>query len=233
VLEVRDLSAGYAQFSVLEGVSFTVAEGEFLGVLGRNGVGKTTLLKSLSGPVRPFAGEVVFGGVDVSRWSSSAIARAGLALVLDRKGIFRSLSVIENLRLAARLHKDKAQRWSVDDVLGMFPRLSERSKAPGGGLSGGEQQMLAIARALVCQPRMLLLDEPTEGLAPKIVDEVVDLLQRLRKSGLTAIVVDQRLDTIFDTCDDAIVMSRGVPALRSSCRELKERPELLEQYLGV
>ncbi|MDM0015196.1 ABC transporter ATP-binding protein [Variovorax sp. J22P168] len=233
MLEVRDLSAGYAQFSVLDNLSFTVADGEFLGILGRNGVGKTTLLKALCGPVRPFAGKVVFGGVDVAHWNTSAIARAGLALVLDRKGIFRSLSVIENLRLAARLHKDKVQRWSVDDVLDMFPRLAERSKAPGGGLSGGEQQMLAIARALVCQPRMLLLDEPTEGLAPKIVDEVVDLLQRLRKSGLTAIVVDQRLETIFDTCDDAIVMSRGEPTLRSSCRELKERPELLEQYLGV
>jgi branched-chain amino acid transport system ATP-binding protein len=233
VLEVRDLSAGYAQFSVLDNLSFSVAEGEFLGILGRNGVGKTTLLKSLSGPVRPFGGTVVFGGVDVAQWDTSAIARAGLALVLDRKGIFRSLSVIENLRLAARLHRHKSQRWSVDDVLGMFPRLSERSKAPGGGLSGGEQQMLAIARALVCQPRMLLLDEPTEGLAPKIVDEVVDLLQRLRKSGLTAIVVDQRLETIFDTCDDAIVMSRGEPTLRSSCRELQERPELLERYLGV
>jgi branched-chain amino acid transport system ATP-binding protein len=233
VLEVRDLSAGYAQFSVLDSVSFTVREGEFLGILGRNGVGKTTLLKALCGPVRPNSGAVLFGGVDVGGWNTSAIARAGLALVLDRKGIFRSLSVLENLRLAARMHKDKVQRWSVDDVLEMFPRLSERSKAPGGGLSGGEQQMLASARALVCQPRMLLLDEPTEGLAPKIVDEVVDLLLRLRKSGLTAIVVDQRLETVFDTCDDAIVMGRGVPTLRSSCRELRARPELLKEYLGV
>jgi branched-chain amino acid transport system ATP-binding protein len=233
VLEVRGLSAGYAQFNVFDKLSFTVAEGEFLGVLGRNGVGKTTLLKAISGPVRPLAGEVVFAGSDVARWDTSAIARAGAVLVLDRKGIFRSLSVIENLRLAARLHRDKTQKWSVDDVLHMFPRLSERAKAPGGGLSGGEQQMLAIARALLCQPRMLLLDEPTEGLSPKIVDEVVDLLQRLRKSGLTAIVVDQRLDTVFDTCDDAIVMSRGVPVLRSSCRELRDRPELLEEHLGV
>lgn len=233
MLDVRNLSAGYAQFSVLDGVSFTVAEGEFLGILGRNGVGKTTLLKAISGPVQPSAGQVLFAGTDVSRWPTSDIARAGLALVLDRKGIFRSLSVMENLRLAARLHRHKPQRWSVDDVLGMFPRLSERSKAPGGGLSGGEQQMLAIARALVCQPRMLLLDEPTEGLAPKIVDEVVDLLQRLRKSGLTAIVVDQRLETVFDTCDEAIVMGRGVPALRRSCQALQEQPELLAEHLGV
>jgi branched-chain amino acid transport system ATP-binding protein len=233
VLEVRNLSAGYAQFSVLDGVSFTVGEGEFLGVLGRNGVGKTTLLKAISGPVQPRSGQVIFGAADVSRWNTSEIARAGLALVLDRKGIFRTLSVMENLRLAARLHRHKKQRWSVDDVLCMFPRLSERSRAPGGGLSGGEQQMLAIARALLCQPQMLLLDEPTEGLAPKIVDEVVDLLQRLRKDGLTAIVVDQRLETVFDTCDEAIVMGRGVPALRRNCQALKEQPDLLAEHLGV
>lgn len=233
MLEVRNLSAGYAQFGVLDNVNFTLSEGQFLGILGRNGVGKTTLLKSIAGPVRPSSGQVIFNGADVANWSTSKIARAGLALVLDRKGIFRSLSVLENLQLAARLHKEKEQRWTVEDVLQMFPRLSERSKGPGGGLSGGEQQMLAIARALLCQPRLLLLDEPTEGLAPKIVDEVVDLLQRLRKSGLTAIVVDQRLETVFDTCGDVIVMSRGTPALRSKSSELRQRPEVLEEHLGV
>ena len=233
MLEIRKLCAGYAQFGVLDDVNLELAEGEFLGILGRNGVGKTTLLKSIAGPVRPVSGEVVFLGENVAGWSTSDIARAGLALVLDRKGIFRSLTVLENLQLAARLHKDKEQRWSVDHVLQLFPRLSERSKAPGGGLSGGEQQMLAIARALVCQPRLLLLDEPTEGLAPKIVDELVDLLQRLRKSGLTAIVVDQRLETVFDTCGDVIVMSRGTPALRSTSSDLRQRPEVLEEHLGV
>jgi branched-chain amino acid transport system ATP-binding protein len=233
VLDVRGLSAGYAQFGVLDNVSFTLREGEFLGILGRNGVGKTTLLKTIAGPVRPVAGEIVFRGEDTARWSTFDIARAGLALVLDRKGIFRSLSVLENLRLAERLHKGKKKRWTVDDVLAIFPRLSERSMAPGGGLSGGEQQMLAIARALLCQPRLLLLDEPTEGLAPKLVDEVVELLQRLRKSGLTAIVVDQRLETVFDTCGDVIVMSRGTPALRSTTDDLRRRPEVLEEHLGV
>ena len=233
MLEVRNLSAGYARFGVLDNINFELGEGQFLGVLGRNGVGKTTLLKAIAGPVRPSAGRVVFHGQDVAGWTTSDIARAGVALVLDRKGIFPSLSVVENLRLAARLHKKKQQRWSVDDVLQMFPRLSERANAPGGGLSGGEQQMLAIGRALVCQPRLLLLDEPTEGLAPKIVEEVVDLLQRLRKTGLTAIVVEQRLETVFDTCSDVIVMSRGMPALRTSSSDLRQRPEVLEEHLGV
>ena len=233
MLELTNVHAGYGQFSVLEDISLSVAPGGFLGILGRNGVGKTTLLKAIAGPVRPASGAVVFGGKDISRWDTSDIARLGVALVLDRKGIFKSLSVIDNLRLAARLHRDKPQRWSVEDVLQMFPRLSERSKAPGGGLSGGEQQMLAIARALVCQPDLLMLDEPTEGLAPKIVDEVVHLLQKLRGSGLTAIVVDQRLETVFDTCDDVIVMSRGTLALRGTSSELRERPDILEEHLGV
>ncbi|WP_454740128.1 ABC transporter ATP-binding protein [Cupriavidus necator] len=233
MLEVRDLSAGYDQFGVLDNVSFSLAEGAFLGIIGRNGVGKTTLLKSIAGPVRPASGEVVFAGEAIGAWSTSCIARAGLALVLDRKGIFHSLSVLDNLRLAARLHRTRPKKWSVDDVLAMFPRLAERCNAPGGGLSGGEQQMLAIARALLCQPRLLVLDEPTEGLSPKIVDEVVDLLQRLRKTGLTAIVVDQRLETVFETCNDVLVMSRGSIALRSTPDELACRPEVLEEHLGV
>ena len=233
MLEVRHLTAGYDRFGVFENLSFTVGTGSFLGVLGRNGVGKTTLLKAIAGPVRPSVGEVLLEGRDIARASTAEIAQSGVALVLDRKGVFRSLSVLENLRLAARLHRDRAPQWTLDDVLEMFPRLAERIKAPGGGLSGGEQQMLAIARALLCQPRLLLLDEPTEGLAPKIVDEVVDLLQRLRRRGLTAIVVDQRLDTVFDTCDEALVMSRGVPVLRFGCAELKTRPELLAEHLGV
>ena len=233
MLEVRELAAGYDGFGVFDGLSLSVATGTFLGVLGRNGVGKTTLLKAIAGPVRPSAGAVLLEGRDITRSSTAEIAQSGVALVLDRKGIFRSLSVLENLRLAARLHRDRPPQWTLEDVLAMFPRLAERIKAPGGGLSGGEQQMLAIARALLCQPRLLLLDEPTEGLAPKIVDEVVDLLQRLRQRGLTAIVVDQRLETVFDTCDQALVMSRGVPVLRFACAELRKRPELLAEHLGV
>jgi branched-chain amino acid transport system ATP-binding protein len=233
VLEVRNLNAGYGQFGVLSNVSFDVQRGAFLGILGRNGVGKTTLLKAISGPVRPSSGSVVMSGFDVSSADTCAISQRGIALVLDRKGIFSSLSVMDNLNLAARMHRDKSQKWSVDDVLQLFPRLAERSNAPGGGLSGGEQQMLAIARALLCQPELLLLDEPTEGLAPKIVDEVVHMLQRLRSVGLTAIVVDQRLETVFDTCDEVIVMSRGTPALQSTSAHLRASPEILEEHLGV
>lgn len=233
MLEVRQLTAGYGRFSVLGGIDFTVPEGTFVGIIGRNGVGKTTLLKTLAGAVKPSAGTVQFRGKNITGQEAMQVSRQGISLVLDRKGIFASLSVLENLQLAQRLGAQREKRWSLDDVLGMFPRLAERIKAPGGGLSGGEQQMLAIARALLTQPSLLLLDEPTEGLAPKIVDELVGLFQRLAKTGLTAIVVDQRLETVFDTCGEVLLMSRGDIAERSNSKDLRNNGELLAQHLGV
>ncbi|WP_372658710.1 ABC transporter ATP-binding protein [Hydrogenophaga sp.] len=233
MLEVRQLTAGYGRFSVLGGIDFTVPEGTFVGIIGRNGVGKTTLLKTLAGAVKPSTGTVQFRGKNIIGQDAMQVSRQGISLVLDRKGIFASLSVLENLQLAQRLGAQREKRWSLDDVLGMFPRLAERIKAPGGGLSGGEQQMLAIARALLTQPSLLLLDEPTEGLAPKIVDELVGLFQRLAETGLTAIVVDQRLETVFDTCGEVLLMSRGDIAERSNSKDLRNNGELLAQHLGV
>lgn len=233
MLDVRHLSTSYGRFSVLVDIGFEVPEGKFVGIIGRNGVGKTTLLKTLAGAVKPSSGAIAFRGKDITGQDAMQVSRGGISLVLDRKGIFSSLSVLENLNLAQRLGAQREKRWSLDDVLSMFPRLSERIKAPGGGLSGGEQQMLAIGRALLTQPSLLLLDEPTEGLAPKIVDELVALLQRLSKTGLTAIVVDQRLNTVFDTCSEVLVMSRGEIAARSSSESLRCNSALLAQHLGV
>jgi branched-chain amino acid transport system ATP-binding protein len=233
MLDVRHLSAGYDRFSVLVDIGFTVPEGTFVGIIGRNGVGKTTLLKTLAGAVKPSSGSIAFRGRDITGQDAMQVSRQGISLVLDRKGIFASLSVLENLQLAQRLGAQREKRWSLDEVLAMFPRLAERIKAPGGGLSGGEQQMLAIGRALLTQPSLLLLDEPTEGLAPKIVDELVGLLQRLSKTGLTAIVVDQRLETVFDTCGEVLLMSRGEIAERSSSEDLRGNSALLARHLGV
>lgn len=233
MLDVRQLSAAYGRFSVLSDIGFHVREGEFVGIIGRNGVGKTTLLKTLAGAVKPTGGSITFRGKNITGQDAMQVSRQGISLVLDRKGIFASLSVLENLQLAQRLGAQRDKRWSLDDVLGMFPRLAERIKAPGGGLSGGEQQMLAIGRALLTQPSLLLLDEPTEGLAPKIVDELVGLLQRLSKTGLTAIVVDQRLETVFDTCGEVLLMSRGEIAERSNSQDLRHNSALLAQHLGV
>lgn len=233
MLEVSNLCAGYGRFGVLSGIDLSLAEGRFLGIVGRNGVGKTTLLKAIAGPVVPTSGFVHFRGIDTTRMETTQIARQGVSLVLDRKGIFRSLSVLENLRITQGLAKGRKQRWSEEAVLDMFPRLRERITAPGGGLSGGEQQMLAIGRALLTQPDLLLLDEPTEGLAPRIVDELVALMKRLATSGLTAIVVDQRLETVFDTCEEVLIMGRGQIVERCTSTQLRAQPHLLQEHLGV
>jgi len=234
MLTVDKIRAGYGKFAVLDDVSISVREGRFLGVLGRNGVGKTTLLKSIAGPVRVDTGAISFRGASIESCTTPQIVDRGIALVLDRKGIFRSLSVRENLVLAEKFGQRRAKRpWTTERVLSKFPRLAERLNAPGGGLSGGEQQMLAIARALLTQPSLLLLDEPTEGLAPKIVEELVEMLRGLRTSGLTAIVVDQRLETVFDTCDEIVVMSRGTIAASGSTEDIRSDEALLEQHLGV
>ena len=233
MLEVRHVHAGYGRFAVLRDISFNVAQGKFLGIVGRNGVGKTTLLKTIAGALKPTRGSVRLNGQELVGLDASQNARRGISLVLDRKGIFASLSVRENLQLAQRLGASRKQQWTLEAVLDMFPRLAERMEAPGGGLSGGEQQMLAIARALLTQPSLLLLDEPTEGLAPLIVANLVGLMQKLGRSGLTAIVVDQRLETVLDTCGDVLVMSRGEIAARCTCDELRHNPDLMREHLGI
>ena len=233
MLEVNGVAAGYGRFGVLSDVSFSVSEGTFMGIVGRNGVGKTTLLKAIAGPVKVSSGAIRLRGESTGSLDPSQSAKRGVSLVLDRKGIFRSLTVRENLALAHRLSAGRTQRWSMTSVFEMFPRLSERADAPGGGLSGGEQQMLAIGRALLCQPDLLLLDEPTEGLAPLIVHELVATLNRLRAEGLTAIVVDQRLETVFDTCGEVLVMSRGSIAASGAADDLRRRGDLLQEHLGV
>jgi branched-chain amino acid transport system ATP-binding protein len=233
MLEVRGLWAGYGDFGVLENVELTVAPGQFVGLVGRNGVGKTTLLKAIAGAVRPAQGEVNWNGLPTAQMDAVDKVRSGIALVLDRKGIFPSLTVHQNLALAARLLARRKPVWTIAEMYEMFPRLGQRRLAAGGGLSGGEQQMLAIARALLCQPDLILFDEPTEGLAPKIVDEVVGLLLRLRQRGMSAIVVDQQLDTVFDTCTEVCVMSRGNIVVRGLAGELRGQSALLAEHLGV
>jgi branched-chain amino acid transport system ATP-binding protein len=229
LLSIENLSAGYGRAVVLSDVGFRLGEGEALAVLGRNGVGKTTLLDTLVGVTRRFAGSIALGGREVGTLAPEMRARLGVGWVPQERNIFRSLSVLENLTAVAR-----PGPWTVDRVFGLFPRLKERQQQSGSSLSGGEQQMLAIGRALATNPRLLLLDEPTEGLAPIIVQELLAALTRLfREEKLAAIIVEQHAQKILPITDRAVILERGRIVHQSDSAALLADPAPLERFLGV
>ena len=229
LLGVDGFSAGYGSAVVLEGVSFSLAEGESLALLGRNGMGKTTLLAGLLGIARCAGGSVRLGGRDITRLATERRVAAGIGWVPQERNIFRALTVEENLTAVAR-----PGAWSPERVWALFPRLAERRRNSGGQLSGGEQQMLAIGRALVLNPRLLLLDEPTEGLAPIIVEELLAVLRRLtREEGLSAIIVEQHARKVLGVTDQAIILERGRVAHAAASAALMEDRAALDRYLGV
>jgi branched-chain amino acid transport system ATP-binding protein len=229
LLSVENLSAGYGRAAVLSDVAFRLGEGEALAVLGRNGVGKTTLLDTLVGVTRRFTGSIALGGREVGALAPEVRAVLGVGWVPQERNIFRSLSVQENITAVAR-----PGLWSIERVFGLFPRLKERAQQSGGSLSGGEQQMLAIGRALATNPRLLLLDEPTEGLAPIIVQELLAALTRLlREEKLAAIIVEQHAQKILPITDRALILERGRIVHQSDSATLLADPAPLERFLGV
>jgi branched-chain amino acid transport system ATP-binding protein len=228
-LGLSGISAGYADTVILEDIEITVSHGETLSVLGRNGVGKTTLLSTIMGHTDLHAGEVRFDGKDISRMPIYDRAKAGIGLVPQEREIFRSLTVEENLTVARRPGK-----WTLERVYDLFPRLQERKGNMGDHLSGGEQQMLAIGRALMGNPRLLLLDEPLEGLAPVIVDMLVEAFRRLRKEeGFAIILVEQYAKIALDLSEEAIVLDRGRIVYNGPTEPLKKDPEKLATLFGV
>ena len=229
LLSVEDLSAGYGRAVVLSDVAFRLGEGEALAVLGRNGVGKTTLLDTLVGVTRRFSGSITLAGREVGTLAPEMRAGMGVGWVPQERNIFRSLSVEENLTAVAR-----PGPWSIERVFGLFPRLKERARQSGGSLSGGEQQMLAIGRALATNPSLLLLDEPTEGLAPIIVQELLAALTRLlREDKLAAIIVEQHAQKILPITERALIRERGRIVHQSGSAALLADPAPLERFLGV
>ncbi|MCX7381864.1 MAG: ABC transporter ATP-binding protein [Alphaproteobacteria bacterium] len=229
LLALEGLSAGWGAARVLEGVSFRLAEGQSLALLGRNGMGKTTLLCALLGVAATEAGRISFAGQDITRLAPERRAWAGLGWVPQERNIFRSLTVEENLTAVAR-----PGPWSPERAWSLFPRLKERRRNMGNPLSGGEQQMLAIARALVLNPRLLLLDEPTEGLAPIIVEELLAVLHRLvREEGMAAIIVEQHARKVLDVTDRAVILERGMVVHDGDSVALAKDSATLERYLGV
>lgn len=229
-LEVRGLSAGYGPTVVLEDVSFSVPSGARLSILGRNGMGKTTLLSTLMGMNRRYSGEILIGGADVSGLRSSERARRGIGLVPQTRDIFRSLTVEENLVVGV---KDRP-RSVIQEAYDMFPRLHERRKNLGWQLSGGEQQMLSTARTILGRPSVLLLDEPLEGLAPVICEELMAAFTRLASSGeMTILLVEQRLDSALDFAESVLILERGRIAWQGTSEALRKDQGLVEHYIGV
>lgn len=229
LLQVEDLSAGYGEAVVLHGVSLSLPQGQTLALLGRNGTGKTTFMNTLAGATRRHSGTITLDGVALHKVPLHLRADAGIGWVPQERNIFKSLTVDENLTAVAR-----PGPWTPARVYEMFPRLAERKTNLGTQLSGGEQQMLAVGRALVLNPKLLLLDEPLEGLAPIIVQELLRAIQRItRDEGLSAIIVEQHPRAILAISDVAAVLDRGTVVHSSSAKSLLDQPELLDHLLGV
>jgi branched-chain amino acid transport system ATP-binding protein len=234
LLEGRGLDTYYGQSHVLRGVSLRIGAGEAIGLMGRNGMGKTTLIRTLVGLVRPRRGLVLLDGEDITRLATFAIARRGIAYVPEGRGIFASLNVAENLAIAGRpATMGSGRPWSVARVLELFPRLAERLGHRGDQLSGGEQQMLAIGRALLANPRLLILDEATEGLAPLIRDEIWKTVGLIRSTGVATLVVDKTVAAVSAIADRILILVKGEVVFEGTAAALKADPNLTRRHLGV
>ena len=233
LIEAGGLHVYYGASHVLRGVDMHIAPGESVGLVGRNGMGKTTLIRSLMGQVKSAQGQVRVGGRDCTHAQPHAIARLGVAYVPEGRGIFPNLNVRENLQVAARPGVRGGQDWTYARVLDTFPRLRERLGHGGQQLSGGEQQMLAIGRALMTNPDLLILDEATEGLAPLIVAEIWKIIRQIRATGMSALIVDRNYRAVLEHTDRCLVMEKGLIVQDGDSASLARQPEQLTRYLGV
>ena len=231
MLHVADIHAYYGQSHVLQGVSLDVGKGEVVSLLGRNGSGKTTTLLTIMGYLSPAPGSITYDGVEIGGLPPYRISRMGLGFVPQERGIFPSLTVLENLTVAAR--RGRRGEWTLERVLGLFPRLRERAANRGSQLSGGEQQMLSIGRALLLNPSLLILDEPSEGLAPLIVQEIIAILHEVRAGGLPILIVEQNIRAAFAVADRHYILSKGAVCFTGTTDELRGDEAMLHQHLGV
>ena len=229
LLQVDQVHAHYGKSHVLQGVALQVCDGELVSLLGRNGAGKSTTLKTIAGVIKPTDGQVRFGNEVVSKLATHQVAQRGICLVPEHRGVFKLLTVEENLMLGQR----KQSKWQLDDVYQIFPRLKERRTNGGGQLSGGEQQMLAIGRALLNAPRLLMLDEPVEGLAPVIVEEIVAQLKVIKAAGVSILLVEQNLEVCTQLADRHYVIEQGAIVYEGSNSEFLTDEAVKDRYLGV
>ena len=232
MLDARDLNVYYGKIHALKGVTFRVGAGEIVTLLGANGAGKTTTLKTISGLLTPRSGDCSLEGKSVIGMPAHEIVKRGIAHVPEGRRIFNRLTVIENLRMGAYARKDDGAEQDLEAVFTLFPRLKERREQVAGTLSGGEQQMLAIGRALMTRPRVLLLDEPSMGLAPVLVEQIFEAIQKINREGTTVLLVEQNATLALSVAHRGYVLETGAVALHGSATELQENPEVRSAYLG-
>ena len=233
LINAQGLQTYYGASHILRGVSLTVARGETLGLMGRNGMGKSTLLKSIMGLVKPRGGSVEIAGKAMTGRAPYEIAQMGIAYVPEGRGIFGNLNVTENLKMAARAGTRSQRDWTYDRVLDTFPRLKERLNHGGQQLSGGEQQMLTIGRALMTNPDVLILDEATEGLAPLIARDIWRICALIRETGISSVIVDKNHKHVTQVTDRNVILVKGEIVFEGTSAALNANPQLLQQYLGV
>jgi branched-chain amino acid transport system ATP-binding protein len=235
LLQVEDIHTYYGKSHILHGVSLEVGRGEVVGLLGRNGVGKSTTLKAIAGLVHPSAGRILFEGKPVGGLASHRLARLGIAYVPEERRIFRLLTVTENLRTGLDRHGVTAARKKelLDKVYAYFPVLAERRNQAGGTLSGGEQQMLAIARAMMLEPKIILLDEPTEGLMPRMVSQIREIIEVLHREGVAVLLVEQNVPLTLETGERIYIIEKGLVRHHALAAELRADDAVIHQYMGV
>jgi branched-chain amino acid transport system ATP-binding protein len=233
MLDAQGLHAYYGSSHILHGIDFSIAEGEAVALMGRNGMGKTTLIRSMVGLLPPRSGTVRMAGTPVDGWAPFRIARLGVAYIPEGRGVFPNLSVRENLLLAARERRDAREGWTLPRVLRVFPRLAERMSHLGAQLSGGEQQMLTIGRALMTQPRLLILDEATEGLAPLVARQIWQTIRTLRDEGMAIVIVDKNFAVLSELAHRCAILVKGHKVFDAPPAELAAQPGLRAQWLGV
>lgn len=233
LLDVHDIESYYGDSQALFGMSFDVFEGEVVTLIGRNGMGKSTVVKTVMGMIAPRRGTIIFGDTAIAGQPSHRVAGAGIGLVPEGRRVFPQLTVRENLVATARARQSSSEMWTLDRIYGLFPHLKERERNLAANLSGGEQQMLAIGRALMTNPRLLILDEATEGLAPLIRSEIWLCLSRLKTMGMSMIVIDKNIEPLMRLADRHHIIEKGRVVWTGNSEMLRGRPELLNEYVGL
>ena len=231
ILEIRDLQVHYGGIEAVKGISLDVPEGEIVTLIGANGAGKSTILRSVSGIVKPQSGEILFDGKSIYGLSPDEIVSRGITLVPEGRRVFPNLTVLENLKIGAYLRKDKLDA-DIEHIYSLFPRLKERSWQLAGTLSGGEQQMLAVGRAMMSRPRLIMMDEPSLGLAPMVVRDIFRIIEAINRSGITVLLIEQNANMALKVADRGYVIETGTITMSGTGRELLENESVKEAYLG-